>query len=354
MAERRFVWLTHSPSSTRWLKRELATRAPELHFAFARPGLSTFKCSTEVFPREDWQLPSSFARAWGFTLGRASAIAEVLTLANGLAPAPTRLHVFERPRELADAEPGGPSERATAIRAALLEAKPDGWVHEPRARAGELVLDVIVPPEREDDEPWLVGWHRHSAEHGADPGGVDFLAPPPEAPSRAWSKLEEALRWGALVPRAGELAVEIGAAPGGASFALLERGLAVIGIDPGPVAPQVLGHRSGFTHLRRPFSELEPRELPRRFDWLLLDVNLAPMIALRYVEDLLRTTGARPRHAVLTLKLNDDAVADSLPRLHERLHRLAGKRGRVRVTQLPSDRSEVVAIVDFHDSVRGP
>jgi 23S rRNA (cytidine2498-2'-O)-methyltransferase len=352
MTERRFVWLTHSPSATRWLKRELAQRAPELHFAFARPGLSTYKCSSGVFPR-DWQLPSSFARAWGFTLGRARAIAEVLALADTLDPAPTRLHVFERPREIVNGNIAS-GQRARGIRAALLEAKPDGWAHEARAAENELVLDVIVAPEGEDDEPWLVGWHRHSPEHGADPGGVDHLPPPPEAPSRAWSKLEEALRWAALEPRAGELAVEIGAAPGGASFALLERGLAVIGIDPGPIAPQVLGHRSGFTHLRRPFAELDRRELPRRFDWLLLDVNLAPPIGLRYVEDLLRATEARPRVAVLTLKLNDDAVADSLPRLHERLRKLAGKRGRVRVTQLPSHRSEVVAIVNFHDTVRAP
>ena len=87
----------------------------------------------------------------------------------------------------------------------------------------------------------------------------------------------------------------------------------MIGIDPGPVAPQVLGHRSGFTHLRRPFAELERRELPRRFDWLLLDVNLAPTIALRYVEELLRTTGARPRHAVLTLKLNEWSLVERAP-----------------------------------------
>jgi hypothetical protein len=109
----------------------------------------------------------------------------------------------------------------------------------------------------------------------------------------------------------------------------------------------VIRHRSGFTHLQRPVAELDRAALPRRFDWLLLDVNLAPTIGLRYVEDLLRSTGARPRVALLTLKLNDDEVANSLGRLQARLAALAGEHGRVRVTQLPSHRSEVVAILDW-------
>jgi 23S rRNA (cytidine2498-2'-O)-methyltransferase len=348
VTERRFAWLTHTPSSARWLKRELAERAPELRFAFARPGLSTFKWSGPDELPEHWRMPSSFARAWGFTIGRAKSIDEVIDLARGLGDEPCRLHVFERDVDLAvehqlHAERG---QRARGVRTGLIAAAPDRWLADPHARAGERVLDVIVPQASEPDEPWLVGWHRHDAHHGPDPGGVDYLPPPADAPSRAWSKLEEALRWAELSPRPGEIAVEIGAAPGGASFALLERGLAVIGIDPGPIAPQVIRHRSGFTHVRRPFAELGRGELPRRFDWLLLDVNLAPTIGLRYVEDLLRTTGVRPRVALLTLKLNDDEVAGSLGRLHARLAGLAGEGGRVRVTQLPSHRSEVIAIVD--------
>lgn len=347
MPERRFVWLTHTPPSTRWLKRELSVRAPNLRFAFARPGLTTFKASGDELP-QNWKLPSSFARAWGFSLGRASSVAEVLALADTLSPAPMRLHVFERPIERSEGEPlTTRNDRASALRSALLEAAPDRWLPDPRANKGDLVLDVIAAPAHESEEPYLIGWHHHSPAHGREPGGVEHVPPPAEAPSRAWSKIEEALRWTGLEPRAGELAIEIGAAPGGASFALLERGVSVIGIDPGPIAAQVLAHRSGFTHLRRPFADVERRELPRRFDYLLLDVNLAPTIALRYVEKLSRMITAPPRAAVLTLKLNDDAVADSLPRLHDKLRELAGQRGRVRVTQLPSHRSEVVAIIDW-------
>lgn len=343
MTDPRFVWLTHAPATTRWLKRELADRAPQLRFAFARPGVTTFKLA-QPLPR-DWVLPSSFARAWGWSCGRASTVAELLALAEPLAT--TRLHVFERDIAvpIEEQDHGHRGTRAAALREAIEQAAPGRWPSDPIARSGERVLDVVVAHASEPDEPALIGWHEHGPAHGPEPGGVQHRRWPADAPSRAWAKLEELLAWSGLEPRAGELAIEIGAAPGGASFALLERGLRVIGIDPGPMHVRVLGHRSGFTHLRKPFAELARDELPRRFDWLLVDVNLAPTIALRYVEQLLAR--ARPRALLFTLKLNDDAVAASLPRLHARLHELAGPRGRVRSVALPSHRSEVAALVEF-------
>lgn len=345
MKEGSFVWLTHAPAMARWLKRELATRAPQLRFAFARPGLTTFKLATPL--PDAWALPSSFARAWGWSCGRAGSVDELLALAEGLGT--TRLHVFERDIAvpIEEQDHGQRGTRARALREQILAAAAGRWPDDAIARAGERVLDVIVPHASEPDEPCLVGWHEQGVLHGREPGGVEHRRLPPEVPSRAWSKLEELLAWAGIEPRAGERAVEIGAAPGGASFALLERGLQVVGIDPGPMDVRVLAHRSGFTHLRKPFAELARDELPRRFDWLLVDVNLAPTIALRYVEQLLAHAMARPRALLFTLKLNDDAVAASLPRLHARLDELAGARGRVRVVALPSHRSEVAALVEF-------
>jgi len=48
---------------------------------------------------------------------------------------------------------------------------------------------------------------------------------------------------------------------------------------------------------------------------------------------------------VLTLKLNDDGVVAALPRLRERIGKLGARQ--VRITQLPSHRSEVVAILTW-------
>jgi 23S rRNA (cytidine2498-2'-O)-methyltransferase len=346
-----FVWVTHHVSSTRWLKAELASRAPHLRFAFARPGLTTFKVTTgDATPASP--LSSSFARAWGLSIGRGGA-AEVLALLPSAAQpgVPLRLHVFEREidRPIDEQDPATRGARATEVEAALRAAAPDAFHAEVRARAGDRVLDVVVPHGSEPDEPWLIGVHDHGPEHGPWPGGVTHVPPPPEAPSRAWCKIEEALRWADLEPRPGEICVELGSSPGGASYAMLARGLEVHGVDPGDMDPRVTGfagpHGNRFVHHHLPAAEVERKDLPRRYQWLLNDINLAPMVALRYVERFVALAHGGLRGAVITLKLNDDGVVDALPRLLERVGKLGART--LRVTQLPSHRSEVAAILTW-------
>jgi 23S rRNA (cytidine2498-2'-O)-methyltransferase len=357
MSERSFVWATHQVAAMRWLKAELARTAPHLQFAFARPGMTTFRVDAAVAAAhgrearglEGLRLPSSFARAWGRSLGRASSAEQVLELLAPHLGAPLRLHVFERdvdvPADEQDATVAG--RRAAAVEAALRALAPRAFWPEVRAVGGELVADVIVPHGAEPDEPYLVGVHRHDEHRGPWPGGVAHVAPPPDAPSRAWCKIEEALRWADLAPAPGDIAVEIGSAPGGATLALLRRGLTVYGIDPGEMHPLTKRFRgpgdNRFVHLHMPAAEVPKRALPRQYQWLLLDVNLAPMVALRYVERFVALAHGGLKGAVLTIKLNDEGVFVALPRLLERIHKLGAPR--LAVTQLPSHRSEVVAIL---------
>lgn len=365
MPPRAFVWATHHVSAARWLKAELAERAPELSFAFSRPGLTTFRVDEGAAARElatpEVALPSSFARAWGLSLGRATTAAEVLealarfTSSGAGAGAPLRLHVFERDLDVPadEQDPAVAGRRAAAVEAELRAAAPGAFLPGARAAAGELVADVITPHGSAPAEPFLVGVHRHGDDHGPWPGGVGHLPPPSDAPSRAWCKIEEALRWADLFPAPGETAVELGSSPGGATLALLRRGLNVYGVDPGEMHPLTLaysGNKPGapknrFVHLHMPAAEVPRRALPQRYEWLLLDVNLAPMAALRYVERFVALAHGGLKGAVLTIKLNDDGVFAALPRLLERIRKLGARR--LRVTQLPSHRSEVAAILSW-------
>ena len=310
------------------LKEEVAAAHPTLRFAYSRPGLVTWRSSAPLPP--SFALGAVFARAWGISLGPLGAL-----------PAAPRLHVFERDVARPGEEPPGhvPGARAAAVEARLrAEASfRDGR----RARPGELVLDVIVAPEG-DEPPWL-GAHVHGGERSPWPGGAWPVEVPPAAPSRAYRKLEEALAWSRAPLRRGDVAVEIGSAPGGASYALLRRGLEVIGVDPGEMAPAVLGFegRSGnrFRHLPISVGALRREALPARVHWLLLDVNLAPQVALHNVRRLVAALRRGLRGVLFTLKLNDWRMAREVPDLLARISAM-GLVG-VRATQLPSNRQEI-------------
>ncbi len=343
-----FLWFLHQPGAATWLKRELAERRPDLRFAFSRPGLTTFKVDAA---RIDEPAPSSFARAQGRSLGRASDAAGADARVAELGTGRLRLHVFERdpdePADERDANVAGT--RAREIERALRAAMPERFHDDTMAKLGDMVLDVVCAPAEQADDGWLIGWHTHDTARGAFPGGVQHARIPENAPSRAWAKIEEALRWSGLQPRAGEHAVELGSAPGGASFALLERGLNVHGVDPGAMAETVLRYRgtrgNRYVHHAVSAAAVERKDLPRTYEWLASDMNLAPMVALRYVERFVALAHGGLRGAFITLKLNDEGVFEALPALRERIAKLGAKE--VRYTQLPSHRSELVAILSW-------
>ncbi len=201
---------------------------------------------------------------------------------------------------------------------------------------GELVADVIVAT----DEPAWLGVHRADADHARWPGGLVPADVPADAPSRAFAKIEEAIAWAELPVEAGQVALEIGCAPGGAMLALARRGLDVWGVDTADLAPFLLVEPR-VHHLATKVGALRWEQLPPRVDWLLVDVNLAPQVALHEVARLMPRLCAL-RGAVITLKLNDDAVVAELPKLVERIRALGF--GDVRLRHLPSNRREICAV----------
>ncbi|HEY8375580.1 MAG TPA: SAM-dependent methyltransferase [Nannocystis sp.] len=326
------------------LKAELAALRPDLRLAYSRPGLLTFKAEAPVGP--DVELPAVFARAFGASLGPAKDPAQVFDLLLKTCPEgqPVRLHVFERDIARPGEEPPGfrYGPAAAAVRDQLIATWPQDQhplLPGERAEPGDWVLDVVVAP----GDPWWVGCHVHGPGHAPAPGGRIAVDVPPEAPSRAYRKLEEALTWSGAPVRPGDVAVEIGSAPGGASYALLRRGVSVYGIDPAEMDPVVTGFRgpagNRFVHLHRPMSLVQRADLPRELHWVLMDVNLAPQIALITA----RRLAARPRHALcgvlLTLKLDDWRAVRHLPRLLAQIRAMG--MDDVKATQLPSNRMEV-------------
>jgi len=333
------------PGAESAIKADVARRRRDLRLAFSRPGLLTFKSEVVISP--DDEPPSPFARVWGRSVGAAADGSEACALVAGLGLKVPRVQVFSRGASTPEDVDRHRAEALVVDRwrndltqagsSAALRLQLDG-----PAALGELVVDCVVAAE----EPAWLGLHRYVAGGSPWPGGGLPVAVPEAAPSRAYAKIEEAIAWAGLDVRVGDMALEIGAAPGGAALALVQRGVSVLGVDTAPIVPAVLAYRhaSGARVEQRTTTARGLRfdELPARVDWLLVDVNLAPKVALGEVSRLMPALRPTLRGAVFTLKMNDWKLAAALDELSERIAAMGLPR--VTLRHLASNRREICAV----------
>lgn len=180
--------------------------------------------------------------------------------------------------------------------------------------------------------------------------GIRRLKFPREAPSRSVLKLEEALqvlldeagREQALKP--GMKAVDLGAAPGGWTWLMVQQSIRVTAVDNGPMQPALMDsglveHRreDGFRH--RP---------PRPVDWLLCDMVEQPQRIATLMGDWLIQGDCR--RALFNLKLpmkkRHESLQECLEGLRLRLDD-AGLRHQLLCKQLYHDREEVTVYIDL-------
>jgi 23S rRNA (cytidine2498-2'-O)-methyltransferase len=204
-----------------------------------------------------------------------------------------------------------------------------------------LILDVIVGET--DAEPIFLGMHEHHAGAHTIPGGLPRISLPEQVPSRAWLKLEQALTWRGWesLDLRGETALDLGCAPGGATFALLQRGMNVLGIDTGEMDPRVLdlaiAQGVRFDHWRTAAGRLNLTVLPQEPALLLCDINLAPPEVLPVIERI--QAAVQARRLILTIKLNTPALEDRAHEFIEAVRRFAP--APVFATQLAANRREI-------------
>ncbi len=350
-----FVSLTCQRGAENALKQEMAKRRPNYKFSYSRPGFLTYKlpnpealdkrlaldvrsmrlvfarsCAHSigaVLKRDASDSQGAFNRreaaklVWNIVereLGEESQTAQEAQRAGKILPKIARIHVYERDRFEMGArgfEPGL-TQDAFDVHQTILDAAPESY----RANFGqnverldspadpnELCLDVALV---EQDE-WRLGLHLANDSHSRYPGGLIPLKLPTDAASRAFLKFEEGLRWAQFPIGVGARCVDIGAAPGGGSQALLARGAETLGVDPAEMDPRVLAHPK-FTHLRGRVNQLK-RKLFRKSRWFITDMNVAPNYTLAALEELVARDDIAARGLLFTLKLFDWKLADNIP-----------------------------------------
>jgi 23S rRNA (cytidine2498-2'-O)-methyltransferase len=178
------------------------------------------------------------------------------------------------------------------------------------------------------------------------PMGIPRLRAVPGAPSRSGAKLVEALVTfigdESLIARmrAGRVAVDLGAAPGGWSQVLASRGMRVIAVDNGPIAREVLATQL-VEHRREDAFRFRPE---RPVDWMVCDVVAAPArIAALAAQWIAR---GWCRETIFNLKLPTRARWKEVVRCQDVIERaLARASGdhELRMKHLYHDREEVTA-----------
>lgn len=182
---------------------------------------------------------------------------------------------------------------------------------EERPEPGDCIGTVV---ELGPTEYWA-GLHLHAPFVSPDPGGDSGMVMPEDSPSRAWLKLEEAVRFFGLELTPRDIVVELGCAPGGVVLALLRRHISVIGVDPAKMADVVMASavldrllvppdKEWFYHCCRPAALAGKKDLGMGVTWFMSDMNQSPAVVMKECARFCRMAPTT-RGVLVTLKLTD-------------------------------------------------
>jgi 23S rRNA (cytidine2498-2'-O)-methyltransferase len=182
----------------------------------------------------------------------------------------------------------------------------------------------------------------------ADTIGIPRLKMPGAAPSRSTLKLDEAIRWFLSVSqqaklfRAGMTAVDLGAAPGGWSWQLVQRGCLVTAIDNGPMQAELM--KTGMVeHLKTDAFTYAP---DKKVDWLVCDMAERPLHVSRLITRWL--AGKQCSNVIFNLKLPMKKRLASVQQcisLIERELTQANIEHSIQAKQLYHDREEITVCI---------
>ncbi len=307
-----FIFTVLNKGSENFLKEEMRLKYPDLKPSYSRKGFITFKNTGNIKISEDIDLDIVFANAYGMCIGKYDKEGMIKYIEEK-SDEYKKIYRYYLDEEIAEKE------------------KNEKIIEE--SEKGERILDVICVSE---NEYWL-GAHIRK-EYEFDLQRNIKIIKPAEAPSRAYIKLEEAFIWSGEKIKG--TALEIGAAPGGASYSLLCRGFKVFGVDTGRMSEICLENRK-YQHINLPMQILEKKDLPDKVEILLCDVNLSPMDTIPHIKRILQML-PETKLFFYTMKLGNKTGVGDIDFYLNMLRNIGFQK--VKAIQLPSNHSEIFVI----------
>ncbi len=178
--------------------------------------------------------------------------------------------------------------------------------------------------------------------------GIPRFKMPGAAPSRSTLKLDEAIQWfltteqQAKLIRPGMKAVDLGAAPGGWSWQLVQRNCLVTAIDNGPMQDELM-KTNMVEHLQTDAFTYTPK---KKVDWLVCDMAERPLHVSRLIARWF--TQQYCANAIFNLKLPMKkrlaSVHECLDLLHQKLSQ-ANIEYTIQAKHLYHDREEITVCI---------
>lgn len=290
-----FLFALCNSGAERALKLEVESMGLPWRFSYQKKGFVAFKADplTGTFSYKSLKEPIAFARRLCLSLGKAVSGETAKTLIMKAVGSGVLVH-----------------------HARYFDHKMEGIAPIPAIRAerpkiGQCIGTIVelCPGE------FFSGVHLHGRFLSPDPAGCSGIVQPERSPSRAWLKLEEAIRFFDLSFTKKDVVVEVGCAPGGVVLALLDRGISVIGVDPAKMAEvvrpfEIPDRRAAppgkpwFYHCRKPAALAGKKDLGRGVTWFMSDMNQSPEVVIK---ECVRFAGMAPeiRGALMTMKLTE-------------------------------------------------
>lgn len=131
-------------------------------------------------------------------------------------------------------------------------------------------------------------------------GQCFFIEDKVNPPNRAYLKLWEALTLLGKSPKPGDLALDLGASPGGWTYVMQSLGAKVTAVDKADLAPQI-AKLPNVTCLKQSAFAIDPMKCDTTYDWVLSDVACYPERAYNLIKKWIASNKAR--QMIFTIKL---------------------------------------------------